>query len=812
MSGVVYSPRKMQPYQPSPGQSADEIRAILETLDRMVEAQEEPQAQSVMDDRTAPDMLSYVGDRIKGQIATTGGQIIGGAQALLGGKGYDEASSTARGQVGEVLGYQGLRADSGPMEWTGTGLTEPFSPINYMIPGGKLAARGVASVAPSIAADAGAAAMDTEAGSVGDFITRGVAGGAAGLKQGAARAVGRKSYEGVASAIANRWSGKASQAIDAKLDATVKGQLQDVFAAAVRADPEILKTMQQMMVQAQREGVNLPLHALADNAIFDAAIRGLASRNAEFRQRHLDVYEQAKNRIKQVQEGLFGKPDEAVEKLSDLTTPKVAEAAPGSNATEKSIMRQARKLSEPYARIETDTDLSRRFSTMVDEQIKADSPIGSNLFEKTRKMAERDGAALSPKSTQTLFEQASVVGDENPFTGVPSVLTKLRQYTKPDNGGFRGMDYEQVRDLQSEISRVQRAGVSGESRYALNQLSKQLDEMIQTDFPKEVAGSLNAASTRYAYDKTLKDFSLAVMDRKTGVLDEQKAVKWAEENRGSFEHLVVVDEAGKPIPGLSLREAMGDAKKVMALLTAKARMENIPAKLRVEAWAEEVGLPPRGFMSKVYTDPNFANQALAKFRRDKDALKAMRSYALSDALEAQGGALNWMKDKDRAANLNKLFGPGYVEQVERLAKLTDRLAKSPAEIGVNFQQATQKGWFDRHLGVPLSMIFSKLRNPILSGPQATLELLSRSGTTLTSRKFDENLARLLSSPKDMMAFLKELESAAVQRNPMAGQAALRQAGLDVFGDLTRGTGRGLAVGATSPMDTDQPNELPGMFQ
>jgi len=777
--------------------------------------------------------FDYVKDRLKRAIANMAGNVaavnpaLAASNPLLRGllRGQAPSREQAAAQAAQTMGYKGLRAGDNLEKIAGEAAATAIDPTTYVFGPGGMVRRGLLGAAAGGGAEMAAIGADTEPGTVPDLLARVAGAGAAATTSSALSAGGGAIARPALQYARGMLSPQGQQQAVQELEKQAGSHLQNVLREAVKLDPQLLPKIQMVMLDAQKFGVKMPISALADNEVIDAALRGLAARDPQFAGLYQQEFLAAKEQLRQAKEGMFGDPARAAETLSQRTayqTPQqkaaleaqlVEQRAKESNlALEKRATEMTQKA---FPAAEREADMVSRLERVSSEDLRL-SPAASKQYEDIAKLAADDGAGLSSQSAAELHALATATKEENLFTSFPSLIDRIKSVTKPKaDGGFDAIDYQNARGLQQEINRLLRSNAPDASKYHLNQLKTRLETMMYDDMPQH-AQMLRDANQRFAYDASLKDFTMSAVDSKTGMLNPEKAAAWIADNRGAIDNISAYD----PVVGkaLDLRSGVvNPALDIANVLNQRVKAENIVGKIRVDEWVGDAGMSPKTLVNKILSDPAFAKKAMERFRTDPEGMKALKSYILDEALGGETPAATFakfMNNKDSKLTLERLFGSGaggFLNTVEKLGSVSDKLLKSSKDAQTRYSMTSvKKDRFEETFGVPLPMIFSKLRNPIISTPQAAVELLSKGITAKQSEHFDKQLKELLLDPQKFAMFVKDLDAAASSGNLDAAAKALQSRGLTFIQETVAGIGKAGLLGGTQQQITA--NEPEGVYQ
>ena len=740
-------------------ESIQKLTASLKSLDYQAKAKAAGEGRGAKSEST----WEYIKDAVAGQFADITGKIsagrapgVAGLVQMGAGPGLSEQEWAA--QAAEATNYQGLSPADSIQAMAGGAAKAVTHPLSYMGPGGVPLKVATALFSGAGAEGAGevARSMGAERGG-GLDITAQLAGG---IATGAPVAGLGKTVVGAWKAGKNALSSRGSEAAVKALEAETSEKVKAILQQAMKADPELKKNVAEALVESARAGVDSPVTALIDNPVIQARLNHLATVDKEFYGQYYRQLEEAKTQLQSAKNQLFGSAARGAEVVSDFaakTPQQLAEETAAQQAARinRPIISEAQqKTAQAFPAAQREADMVRRLERVTNEDL-AISPTASKAYDDIAKAASEDGAALSSQSAAELRAVAEDMTQNNPFHRFPSLIEKIKSVVKPQrDGGFEAIDYNGARDLQQELNRLLRTSREPADQHYLGIMKQRLETMMYEDMPQH-AQRLRDANMRYAYDANLLDFTLSAVDSKTGILNPEKAAEWIANNKGALKNIIAHDEVlGK----LDLNKAISDPSIDIAKVLAKqVKAENIVGKIKVEDFFK--GRDPNAISRLLMNDPGWGREAIKRFAKDADAMKAMRAFMLDYLTADKGKSFDELFNTPTAVrNLNQLFGPGYVQTVKKLGNISDKLAKAATHKGVTTPQAAAPGIIEKFTGIPASMWFSKLRNPIISLQQAVFELASKGATVKQAEMLDRQLKEVLIDPKRFATLVRGLEN------------------------------------------------------
>lgn len=704
------------------------------------------------------------------------GNILGSPKGMLTepGKTFSEAvaaSQADRKPVDEFFGAQNYAPNSKEAKYAGAAAGALSDPTSYFPPGTGLIRRGVTAMLPAAGGAFGADTVEEMGG--GGLAQAGGALVGGGLGGAATAGIGRA---GRAAAGAANILGKGKGLIEganAKLLSQAEQHVKNTIADAVKADPSLVEKIIKLREEAKLIGQDLPLHVIGNNPVIKAAISTLARKDPTFAGLYARKYEDALEALSGTQQKVFGDPTLAAEKLQNQLKSSKPEQLERITTKLDERAYEAGKPLAPFFNAPKLSEQLKKRADVIDAPHNI-SPRSTPLYDAAIDSAEANNDALTPASVGKIVGLLKSEQKENPFTKFPElwnvVKTKLQLVDEPpkvfsDSGAIaapvpkeiKPLNFAQVFDLKEAISTEYRRLNPNSPDYwtkraELTKLRQTVDEGIQADFNPETVALRKKADTQYAFDFTLKDISREAFNEK-GQLNPKAVMKWLEnpKNQSALNRLEDVD-------GVSLKELVAKPSIAVAkIMEKKDSVNGIYGRMQLMRVLDASKMTPRQIKERMADDPQFVGQFLKTYGKNSDALLALRSIALDDIMTSPQPLVDLLKNKEKAQMYARVFGPDYKGHIENLASLSQRLAKNPADVGFDFKNAISKDRVDEAINVPLSQVFSKFRNPIISKWQALVELGSKALTARAEDAYEQSMKQLILDPQALAEYAKAIK-------------------------------------------------------
>lgn len=761
----------------------DRMRAkgIADAIEDILRNEEASSAMSDVAGRAKVSTPKYIQDKIRQgpgdavQTLDLIGNVLGSPKGMLTdpGKTFSDAvaaSQADRKPVDEFFGAQNYAPNSKEAKYAGAAAGALSDPTSY-IGGGGLVRRGVTSMLPAAGGAFGADTVDEMGG--GALAQAGGALVGGGLGGAATAGIGRA---GRMAAGAAGVMGKGKSLIEganAKLLSQAEEHVKNTIADAVKADPELLQKIIKLQQEAKTLGAPLPIHVLGNNPVIKAAISTLARKDPTFAGLYARQYDNALEALGADTNKIFGDPVTASARLQgELKDPKAAQLDRIQGKLDDRAYEAGKPLAPFFNAPKLSEQLIKRMGTT--DSPTTISPRSRPLYEEAIKSAEANADALAPASVSNIVTLLKSEQKENPFSKFPALwevaknkLQLVEEAPKvfSDSGvvaapaarEIKPLNFAQVFDLKEAVSTEYRrlnpnAPDYWAKRAELTKLRKVIDEGIEKDFNPETVALRKKADTQYAFDFTVKDLSRAAFNDK-GQLEPKAVMKWLEDprNQSAKDRLVDVD-------GLSLKELMEKPSVAVAkIMEKKDSVNGIYGRMNLMRTLDASKMTPDEIIGRMGSDPKFVGEFLKTYGKNNDALLALRSLALDDIMKSPEPLTELLKNNSKSQMYARVFGPAYRQHIEDVASLSQRLAKDPSSVGFDFKNAISKDRLDELTNVPLTQVFSKFRNPIISKWQALVELGSKALTGRAENAYEQSMKQIILDPKALEEYVKAVK-------------------------------------------------------
>ena len=761
----------------------DRMRAkgIADTLE---EYMRNKQASSTIEDVASRAKVStprYLKDRIKQgpgdalQTLDIVGNVLGSPKGMFTdpGKTFAEAvkvSQEDRKPVDDFFGVENLAPNSKETKYLGAAVGALSDPTSY-IGGGGLIRKGLTSMLPAAGGGIGSDMVEEMGGGTAAQIGGAIVGGGVGGVVSAG--VGRAGRAAVGAAQFAKDGKGVIEGANKKLLSQAEEHVKNTILDAMKADPTLIQKIAKLQQEAKLVGKTLPIHVIGNNPVIKAAISTLARRDPTFAGLYARQYDEAIEAISTTQGKVFGDPTQAAEKLQNQLKDPKAQQLERINTKLDNKAYEAGKPIAPFYNSKSQAEQLKMRMDTVDSPTNI-SPRSQPLYKGAIDAAEANQDALTPGSVQKIVDVLKTEKAENPFSHFPQLWEVAKDKLQlvdnvpkvfSDSGAppaavkreIKPLDYGKVFDLKEAISLEYRrlnpaAGDYWAQRAELTKLRKIVDEGIEADFNPETVRLRKQADTQYAFDFTLKDISRAIFDDK-GTLQPKALMKWLEnpKNQGALNSLSDVD-------GNSLKELVKNPSIAVAkIMEKKDSVNGIYGRMQTARVLDASKMTPKQIKDRMAEDPKFVGEFLKTYGKNNDALLALRSLALDDIMSSPEPLVDLLKNKNKAQMYSRVFGPDYQGYIQNLASLSQRLAKNPADVGFDFKNAISKDRLDEAINVPLTQVFSKFRNPIISKWQALVELGSKAMTGRAEDAYEQSMKQLILDPQALAEYAKAIK-------------------------------------------------------
>ena len=703
------------------------------------------------------------------------GNVLGSPKGMFTdpGKTFVEAvkvSQEDRKPVDDFFGVENLAPNSKETKYLGAAVGALSDPTIY-IGGGGLIRKGLTSMLPAAGGGIGSDMVEEMGGGTAAQIGGAIVGGGVGGVVSAG--VGRAGRAAVGAAQFAMGGKGLIEGANNKLLSQAEEHVKNTILDAMKADPTLIQKIAKLQQEAKLVGKTLPIHVIGNNPVIKAAISTLARRDPTFAGLYARQYDEAIEAISTTQGKVFGDPTQAAEKLQNqLKDPKAQQIERINTKLDERAYEAGKPIAPFYNSKSQAEQLKMRMDT-VDSPTNI-SPRSQPLYKGAIDAAEANQDALTPGSVKKIVDVLKTEKAENPFSRFPQLWEVAKNKLQlvddapkvfSDSGAppaavkreIKPLDYGKVFDLKEAISLEYRrlnpnAGDYWAQRAELTKLRKIVDEGIEADFNPETVQLRKQADTQYAFDFTLKDISREVFDSK-GTLQPKALMKWLEnpKNQGALNSLSDVD-------GNSLKELVKNPSIAVAkIMEKKDSVNGIYGRMQTARVLDASKMTPKQIKDRMAEDPKFVGEFLKTYGKNNDALLALRSLALDDIMSSPEPLVDLLKNKNKAQMYSRVFGPDYQGYIQNLAALSQRLAKNPADVGFDFKNAISKDRLDEAINVPLTQVFSKFRNPIISKWQALVELGSKAMTGRAEDAYEQSMKQLILDPQALAEYAKAIK-------------------------------------------------------
>lgn len=591
--------------------------------------------------------------------------------------------------------------------------------------------------------------------------------------------------------------------------------VENTIRAALAYNPKLADTIQELAGKYAAKGIDIPLNVLVDNPVIDAEVRHLASVDPEFGAQYMRQWEDGRQSMRMMKDSMFGSPTEAKEALGTSPDTLARKKLEIEQRLDQRATEASRSVAPDYMAPSASERLGK-LSTSVEPPV---SPRAASIYRQLDETAANE--YIPEQEVKNIYRLARGDQKDSPFTKFPSLWNKITQVLKPavdqtDTGfieQFDPLDYKAFRSLQSEAKTALRSlnknsETYQQDAYNLGRLIETLDTSAQS-LPKDVYNRLKLADRMYAFDATVNDFATSVFNS-NGQIDVKKAEEWMKDPRNRRAMTSMVD----PVTGESLGPLVATpATMVAKLMQRKDRVNSIYTRMVASKLADDAGMSGEKMLQKMYDDPTYVGTVLKKYSNRPEILNALRSFALDDIVASRDPLTTLLEDRNKAQVYNRIFGAEFNKRVNELAFILSKLSpeNNPAKFTFDRNKGVSQDWLEETINVPAGMIFSKLRNPIISKWQAFVELASRGLTTRSNQQYEMAMKRLMLDPKAMSSFISEMKDVAQDSSKKIDLDKLNQwaerYGINDYITQSFGSaGRGAVIGAkqvTMPEDEEE---------
>jgi hypothetical protein len=418
------------------------------------------------------------------------------------------------------------------------------------------------------------------------------------------------------------------------------------------------------------------------------------------------------------------------------------------------------------------------------------------VYDSIKEGAAKSGATLPDTGVRDIYSFVQANNMQDIF-GRGTPMDKLIQKNfAPVNGEFYPASFKDVVSLKEEINRVQRSvRMDDKMKMRLNDLEDVVDGARQ-QIPGKWNQALQDADRQY-YEKVGIPFSAqGIKDIDSKKYADQVApqiVKSGETLRqflkaGGDEGVVIANnaimsEAYKKVikndavdpkalakfikdKGAVLDQLPGTREELQKVLfddsALKLRRADLDNKVKVaeKEIADNFILGVKdsdGFSvpnyaevaNRLFTDPRFFGKITKDLsnvdkRTSKAVLRNIQAEVVEKARNSTDGGMSFLTSPKNARVINKIFGPGYQQEVKDLMVISDALSKADiSKIGAvtSLKETDMLAKYVPGLDVPY--VASTLRDRISSTTQKAIRLLSRAKTAQLKTDTDKAFFELL---------------------------------------------------------------------
>lgn len=720
----------------------------------------------------APSSGEYIEDRAKAGLVQGTDWLSTFMSALYGDKDPFSVGTKKGQELGASIGFKDYKEPDWLTGAAGAAVEGVTNPFNYLFGDKNILKNAASNLVPGAAAYIGGKVgkeLGGDTGEVAGSVLGGITGGAANTVLGRVPRAVSAASTGTLKGM--EWvKSKGAEEVTKKASLLAEQHIKNIIRAAAEFDPNIRTEIMKLQSQANVTGETLPISSIAENPVIKAAIGAMAFKDPKFAGAYTKQFEAAKTALVKEAGDTFGDPVGAKDAIEGILEQYAKEAPDVFSikalqdqklaGMDKQLYNTSAALAPAYNAPTTEGRVARLL-TMKPEAI---SPRSKPFWDAADAKAKELDVFMPENGVREIYHEVGSETKEKIFEKFPSILAKVRSQfapvVDPQNPAMRQWNpasYDEVRSLQREIgtqirSLNPRSETYGTDKRVLSELAASVDDKVSRYFPKEVVEPLTKARTQYAFDATLKNMQENVFNEK-GILDIPKLEKWLRdpENRSAVLNIT------EPTTGTKLNDKIGSTfTAVSKLLNEREELASTFTKLQQDKIAEIMNMTPQAIVNKIYTDGRFTKTVLDKFERSPEALNALRSWMLDDVIISPQSVKTLTEDKNKVAAFARVFGMTYLEKVRKLAEVADTLKRNPADIGHDLSSAPKDVLEQLIPGVPIPMVASRLRNPIMSTKQAVVELLSRSMAAKTELSYEARLKDLLLDPKKINEVLDDL--------------------------------------------------------
>ena len=733
-----------------------------------------------------------------------------------------ETRAVAPSKLVEVVGG-GVRALSDPLGYIGAPV-KAATTAGRAIAGGSPAVGAIAGALPSAATRAGGlgiSGMGAEFGGQmgGEFeeaitgqntgigrMVGSLFGGVAGVPGASLTAGAVKTAGSAAKQTIDKWRMVRNDP-DAVIESYAQGATKRLFEQAQKANPDLKQALDDYnAVSNQLTGQNLPIFAAAaDNPTIRAETIRLAKSNPEYKAAFEAELQTIATKLGERADKVFG------ERYAQLPEGVSTVSLKNVQKRIESIDDQLGELSTKYSYATTENARENigRIADKLIETKKADvraqmAPLYDNVMER----AKKSGAVLPEQDVANIYN--FVVGNNiRDIFGKTSALDKqIMKYLSPTEIGFAPLSFSNVDSLKRAINTLQRSKLTDDEARKLLQLEDVINQgrkNIKGNFSDELAaidrqyyerlgvpfganGIKDIESTKYATNvapiltrssQQTREFLNAVGEegipvvRNAIIMDAYK--KGFNADTGAFNRKAFVTylndkkDVISQVPGLreELSQTIADesvlrlAKNRIDLAYKKAEAQVADNFITKSDFAPDY----KSLVSSIVTNNTQRQKVLNDIKQldpasSKAVKNAIRREFVETAANSTQGMYKYINDPAHQKFISEVFGSTYVGEVNKFAKLIDKLKSSDLEKTssiVSQKDLDAAGAALARYGFPgldMPYVSSQLRDRIASWPQKLVRLASRVQVEATKQKTQQEFFEFLSDPNGIQKLNK----------------------------------------------------------
>lgn len=754
--------------------------------------------QALIDTFVTEPVKSLVGKAEPGTMGERFGKNVKRLQEAAGTVTGAVPETTAPSALAEVVG-SGARMLSDPMGYLGTGVAKAgVSAAQKVAPvaaraGGLFGMGATSGVGGIVGEQVGQYYPEVVSPAEGKALGQ-LTGVVAGIPASAAIETGMKSLTNMATQLYDKYKMVKADP-DAASAAYASGAAKRFLDLVSKGLPE--GAIDNLMTEFNRIGNkidtgNVPLFvAMSDNPLVQTEVTRLVKTNPGMRQAFEDEVKTLMGNIDSAATDLFG----------TRYTPIAGARTPLTTQINKNVkLREAidTKLEDLAARFPEPDNAALGMATerLLEARSKAAKAEMTPVYDSIKEGASKAGAVLPDTGVRDIYSFVQANNMQDIF-GRGTPMDKLIQKNfAPVNGEFYPASFKDVVSLKEEINRVQRSvRMDDKMKMRLNDLEDVVDAARQ-QIPGKWNDALIQADRQY-YEKVGIPFSSqGIKDIDAKKYADQVApqiVKSGETLRqflkaGGDEGVVIANNAimseaykkvlkNDAVDHKALARFIKDKGAVLDQLPGtreelqKALFDDSSLKLRRAALDEKVKLAEKDIAdnfilgvkdsdgiavpnyselsNRLFTDPRFfakitKDLANVDKRTSKAALRNIQAEIVEKARNSTDGGVGFLTNPKNATVINKVFGPGYQQEIKDLMVISDALGKADiSKIGSVINQSDLDVLGKLIPGLDVPYVTSTLRDRISSTFQKGVRLVSRAKTAQLKTDTDEALKQLL---------------------------------------------------------------------